>query len=237
MTNIQIKTRISQMLGIARSGPDGVEEWQEIQDVVNDGVIDMLSRTRLYVRSVTLSLTAGEDEYDFGPTVLGIHNLRKVRSDGTPGDELNELSAGDIVGAGTNAYALMGFNRIQFGWIAAAGDKVRAYYTPKPTAMSADSDDPAVSTWGLIPAQYHDEGLCYYGGWKMGELAGDPGSSMGERWRIQYEGQDGQGGPGTILGRIKTEINKRSGSGSASARRRRAGQQITSDICPAFWQG
>lgn len=241
MNNLALKTRLSQMLGLARSGADGTEEYQQIQDVVNDAVIDILSRTRLYIRTVDLTLTAGEDEYDWGSSVLNIHNLRYMKSDGSSGDELVEVSPGDIAGSGSGTYAIMGYNRICLGWTPVASTdpttlKLRGWYTPKPSAMVNDNDDPSTSTFGLIPVQFHAGALMNYGAWKLNDMAGGVAAES-ERYRTMYEGQRGDTPIGSDLGDIKYYINKRAGSGSQQGRRRKLTESISSDIDTAYWQG
>lgn len=234
MNNLQLKTRIAQNVGIASSGDDSAEEWQRVQDEVNEAIVDILLRTRINMRGVTLSLTAGIDEYEFGASVLQIHNLYR----GT--QELEEASPGDIsryqeISSG-GAYAVIGYNRIAFSWPAAAGETLEAWYTPAPTAMTLDGNDPATAAFGNIPLQFH-QAIVNRSCWYLADFAGDQGSGRGDKYKAWYEGADGMAGPGTDIGRISTFVNRRLNSGSRKRRRPRVAQGIVSDAYPNFWVG
>lgn len=234
MNNLQLKTRIAQNVGIASSGDDSAEEWQRVQDEVNEAIVDILLRTRINMRGVTLNLTAGIDEYEFGSSVLQIHNLYR----GT--QELEEAEPGDIsryqdISAG-GAYAVVGYNRIALSWLAAAGETLEAWYTPAPTPMTADTHDPSTATYGNIPLQFH-QAIVNRACWYLADYAGDQGSGRGDKYKTWYEGKEGDCGPGTDIGRIRTFTNRRLNSGSRRRRRSRAAQAIVSDAYPNFWVG
>lgn len=235
MTNLQLKTRISQIVGLASSGDDSAEEWQMIQDIVNEAIVDINVRTRINMRAVTLNLTAGSDEYEFGSAILQIHNL--FRGSG----ELEEAMPGDIgryhdLGLTGGAYAIVGFNRIRLSWVAAAGESLEAEYTPAPTALAVDGDDPSVSTKGNIPVQFHPA-IVNYACWKLADYAGDQGSGRGDKYRAWYEGKDGSEDMSSDIGKIRRAINARLRSGSSKRRRPRAASGLVGDAYPDYWVG
>lgn len=230
MNNLQIKTRASQILGAASSGADSTEEWQTLQDLANEAVIDILARTRINIRGLTINLLAAEQEYDLGKTVLRLFDVKR----GTT--ELVEVSPGDIDEGGSASFTVIGFNRVMFGFVPSAGDTVKGWYTPLPTPMAADGDDPSDDAFGDIPAQFHPA-IVNYMCWKGADITGDQGSGRGEKYRLYYEGQDGTGAIGSDLGKIKLAINQRGGSGAQQRRLRRSGDRLLGDADPSAWTG
>jgi hypothetical protein len=221
VTYAQLKTRIARICGLGDSGDDSADDWAMLGEVVNEAVVDILSRTRLNVKCLDISLTIGEREYDFGGSILAMHNIKRTPA-ALDTSELQEVAAGDIHRVGTGHYAIAGYNRLIIGWDPETGDELEAWYTPKPTPMTADGDDPSASNFGNIPSQFHDA-IVEYGCWKMSDMAGDQASGRGEKYRIAYEGKNGTGELGSALGRIKFQTNRRAMSGSRQRRLTRFG--------------
>jgi hypothetical protein len=82
---------------------------------------------------------------------------------------------------------------------------INAYGVFRPTPLVADTDDTAGASTGGLNPEFH-EAIVLYALWKMGEYVQHEGSGQGERWRIQYEGQDGTEGE---IARIKRTLAKR----------------------------
>jgi hypothetical protein len=231
MTLQQLIDRVNITLRMGASGTHGVEEQETLTQLANEAVVDLLSRCRINTRSVEITLTAGVQEYEITGNVLQLNNLFK----GTT--EVNEVSAGDAYRVGTNAYSVVGYNRIALGWIPAVGDDpLVAWYTPKPTAMADGADDPATAAFGGIPVEFHSA-LVNYMLWRAADIVGDTGSGRGERYRVLYEGQDGAGGIGSDIGRIRTQINRRVSSGSGARRLPRSGEIRVTDVDPGYFRG
>lgn len=228
MNRGQLVARISQTLGLAATAQDSAEELQAIRDVVNEAVVDILSRTKVYVKTTTITLEPNVDEYDLADPILKILELRS----GTTA--LQEVSEGDIDQTGTFTFATVGYNRLKFGWFPEAD--LTAWYTPRPTEMGDDAHDPATASYGLIPEEFHGA-IVTYACWWLADMVGDVGSGRGEKYRVLYEGKLGLGELGSQLGRIKLASNRRAASGSSQHRRRRQGEWITSDVNPNYWTG
>lgn len=229
MNFLQLKTRVAATLGLARSASQDAEEWQLIGDTINEAVVDILTRTRVYIKCVDITLDANEREYELDDSILKLYNLTK----GTT--ELQEYAPGDL-GRGLPGYSIPGHNRLRIGWDPEQGDVIEAWYTPRPTPMTNDAHDPSEAPFGIVPAQFH-KAIIDYACWHLADAAGDAGSARGERYRISYEGQDGMGGMGSDLGQIKLAVNQRARSGSRSARIPRSGELLIGDTDPTFWQG
>lgn len=204
---------------------DELDESALLDQLANEAVIDVLARTRINVRTADVLIEpVGATEFDIDPSIMRILSID--RPAGTPLEEQNH-SALDSFG-----YAFLGFSRIRLGLAAGDNEMLTIEYVPAPTPMTLDSHDPSDAAYGRIPAQFHRalvDYMCWHGSDKMG----DQGSARGEKYRAIYEGQNGLAGPGSDLGRIKQETNRR-GSNMVIKRHR---ELLTSDRDPSFWMG
>jgi len=219
-----LKLRVSRLIGIAiGTDDDAVEEDDFLNRLANEAVLDVLSRTRVHVRDAVATMPANATEFDIDEQVLRMFG---VKMNGVP------LYEGNRDSLLTDEYAFAGFTRIVLGAATSAGDQMLFWYTPKPTPMSADSHDPSTQTYGRIPAIFH-YALVDYMCWWAADKLGDQGAGRGEKYRVTYEGQDGTGGPGSSLGRIKTAVNAR----GSVVRVRRRRESLVSDREPSYWTG
>lgn len=234
MNRGQLVQRISQIQGLATTGADSTEELAMIQDVINEAIIDILSRTRLYVRCTNITLAAGVKDYELAGGILRLYDIYR----GTT--LLQEVAPGDVDRSGSSSYTQVGFNLIRIGWSPDVNDgyglTISAWYTPRPTPLSADVHDPSVAPYGSIPAEFH-KAIVNYACWRLADMAGDQGSARGDKYKAWYEGPDGTAGPGTDLGQIKAATNTRGSSGSRRMRLRRSGESLTGDAYPDRWIG
>lgn len=229
MNRGQLKTRVARIVGIGLgTDDDGVAEGALLEELANEAVVDILSRTRVHVREATIPLDADCSEFEIDDSILRIWGLKRKGSDGSTGI----LSEGSRDTLEASEYAFPGLSRIELGQQAAAGDTIIAWYTPAPTPMTLDAHDPSAQTYGRVPPQFH-RAILDYMCWHAADKAEDQGSARGERYRIRYEGQDGMGGPGTDLGRIKVAVNERGGSVRVVRNRR----TLIGDQIPRYWQG
>lgn len=224
MNRGQLKTRVSRMAGISLgTSDDQVDETQLLEELVNEAILDILVRTRIHVRRGTSALLPGASDFDIDDSVLRIWGLRRNSNllAEQPREELD-----------TNGFAIAGLSRITFGTPSGANEMLEFWYTPTPTPMTDDNHDPALQQFGRIPAEHHRTILDYML-WHSADKAGDQGAARGERYRILYEGQDGLGGGGSDLGRIRTHINMRGGTVSV----RRGREVLAGDVDSSYWVG
>ena len=215
---------------MARSSTDNTSEVAFLQDLANEAVLNLLLRTKIHVRRTTLDLTAGTTDYDLSQNVL---RLWSVNRDGV---ELQEVTEGDLLSqTGASVFQFVGNNMLVIGWEPSTGDELEALYTPRPTPMTLDAHDPAVVTYGLIPPEFHDA-LVNFMCWKAGEATRDQMSGMGEKFRRLYEGEDGMGGMGSDLGKVKFAVNRRGATGSQQGRLRRMGESSAADLGAGTWR-
>ena len=97
--------------------------------------------------------------------------------------------------------------------------------------MTDDAHDPSDPTYGNIPAAHH-RALVDYMCWHAADKVGDMQVGRGDKYRILYEGQNADGGPGSDLGRLKLDINMRSGATLVT----RARPVLASDLDPNYWR-
>lgn len=229
MTRGELKTRVARMVGIALgTDDDGVAEGDFLDELANEAVIDILSRTRVHVRQAQVLLDEGDAQFEFDETILRVIDLSRAGSDGSQ----SQLFEGDRDSLGDGEYSWPGFNRILLGTVAGANDTIFFWYTPLPTPMSDDAHSPSDEMFGNIPVQFH-RAILNYMLWHAADKAGDQGKGRGESYRILYEGRDGLAGAGSDLGRIKTATNMR----GTSTTIKRARPLLTGDLYPRHWQG
>lgn len=230
MTYAQMRTRVAQILGLSGSTAEGAEDWDLTGQAINEAVIDLLSRTRLNVRSARFTGAAGSDMYEVPDGVLRMHDFRTLA-----GERMIEVSSSDIGRSGHGSFTVVGHNAIRLGWLAEPGLEFLFDYTPYPTPMTADGDDPSTLTFGNVPDEFH-QALVDYACWRLADIAADAGSGRGELYRVRYEGKEGFGDPGSWIGRIRMDTNRRVG-GLKRKRMRAGGQILVGDATPNYWVG
>jgi len=170
---------------------------------LNEGVVDILSRTRPYTRCINLILTADTPAHDMSNVVLALADLQ------APGQRgfLPRLSREDAVSAQASGDYGFAYEEPML-WLSPIPSEpaiVKAYGVFRPQPMVSDDDDPATMTFGGLAPEFHPAAVDY-ALWKGGEYVQHEQSSGGERWRQIYEGDDGTGGD---IARIKRILSKR----------------------------
>lgn len=228
MNRGQLTLRVSRMLGIpVGTSDDEVDESALLDELANEAVLDILARTRIHVRRAQSTLSEGSTDFDLADLVLTIHG--GIRSIGADGERLLvEQKRDDLLAGG---YAFAGLTRIVLG-TPSTGETLDYWYTPMPSPMAQDSDDPSVRQFGRIPSDHH-RAIINYMCWHAADKAGDQGSARGDKYRSAYEGKDGAGSIGSDLGRIKMQINFL-GSKVRVGRQR---ETLVGDVNPSYWTG
>jgi len=218
-----LKLRTSRLLGVATgTDDDAVDEDDLLNRLANEAVLDVLTRTRVHVRDGQTTFTGPASEFDVDDSVL---RMVGIKLNG------NSLYEGERDNLRTDEFAFAGYSRIVLGASPNAGDVLSFWYTPRPTPMATDSDDPSVYTFGRIPSQFH-AALVDYMCWWAADKLGDVQAGRGERYRAIYEGQDALGGAGSSLGRIKYAVNARGGVTRVKRRR----EVLVSDVYDGYWR-
>jgi len=209
---------------------DEVQYWLGLQDIaafdertfiwnkLYQGTIDMLARTKCVARCLDLNVRAGVDQYILDHSVLALVDIengdrRRARRD-------EQLSSPN--------FTLIRADVLQLEPAPDADGVIQTWAVLRPAQMANDTDSVGDEKYGAIPDEYQDA-VVLYALWKCSDYSDDASAQMGERYRIQYEGQDTRSGR---LGQIRSSVNKR-GTARAASRRVRL-----SSVRPASsWQG
>lgn len=180
---------------------DSYNETSMIGMWLNQGVLDLLSRTRCTARCVQLNTLADVDTYTLDHNILTLIDADNASRDG------RRYRAGRAEKPTSGlAFRLIRSDVLQI--IPAPsedGMTVQVWAVLKPLPMAAPADDPGDEQFGAIPPEFHDA-LVLYTLWKCADYSDDASSQQGERYRGLYEGSDGLGGR---LGQIRMLVNKR----------------------------
>jgi hypothetical protein len=189
MTLKEMRDRVVQEIGLQEI--QAYDERTLVNGEINRGVLDLLARTRCVVRCMHLRTTAGVDSYVLDHKVMALVEVE----DGSMRNRRDE----DLTG-----FRLLRSDVLQ---IPAPSDdgEVDVWAVVRPTPMVEDVDSPSAEEHGAIPDEFQ-EAIVTYALWKCSRYADDASGSMGEAYRIDYEGQDKRGG---MLREIRMMVNKR----------------------------
>jgi hypothetical protein len=195
----QMQDRVKYTLGMEESAWN--DELVLIKGWLNDGVVNILVRTRPYTRCIDLVLAPNTKIHDVSNSILALVDLA------TEQGFLERYTREDITRRQATGQPGFAYEEPML-WISpvpSAATEITAYGVFRPASMVADADDPATPSFGGLSPEFH-ETIILYALWKAGEYVQHEGSTQGERWRMQYEGQDGTEGE---IARIKRTISKR----------------------------
>ena len=178
------------------------DETSLIKAWLNEGIVDILARTRPYTRQIQLQLTANTPIHDMSNSIIALVDLE------FPGTGfLKRFSREDITSYQASATPGFAYEEPLL-WVSpvpSVDTQINAYGIFRPTPLSGDTDDPQAPASGGLAPEFHP-GVVMYALWKGGEYVQHEGSGQGEKWRIQYDGQDGTEGE---IARIKRLLVKR----------------------------
>lgn len=187
-TLTDFRLRISAKLGLDNSvaGDQGlIDSW------VNEGVAEVLTRSRVNVAVATMALTSGSYDYTLPTQILALDEIFITDSVSSVLYRMNRLSPQEILdkrigsqlqGAPpTRFYALSGTSLLMVFPTPAAADTLTLYYVPRPATLTAGSDTPSD-----IPAEWQKV-VEYYGCWQAGQYINDAPSQQGNTFRALYE--------------------------------------------------
>jgi len=189
----------------------GNDEVALIKQFLNDGVVNILTRTRPYTRQIDLVLTGNTPIHDMSSEILALVDVE------VPGQGfLDRYTREDITSRQSAAAPGFAYEEPLFWFspVPTEDKTIRAYGIFRPSALSGDSDDPSAPDKGGLNPEFH-EAIVMYALWKMGEYVQHEGSGQGEKWRTQYEGQDGTEGE---IAKIKRVLAKRVTPGAVTRR-------------------
>lgn len=199
MTFKQMIDRVRLTLGMSETISN--DESALIKAWLNEGVTDILVRTRPHTRHINLTVQPNTPEHDLASTVLSLVDVVDDQ-----GRVLRRMTRGDILRAQSVGKPGYAFEEPLFWYspIVSVATEIVAYGIMRPTPMSNDADDPTTGSFGGLGAEFHPY-ILDYALWKAAEYVQHQDSGAGEKWRIAYEGQDGFGGDIANMKRILTK--------------------------------
>lgn len=209
MTFKQMIDRVRLTLGMSETISN--DESVLIKAWINEGVVDVISRTRPYTRVINLTVQPNTEAHDMAGSIIALVDIESPDH-----GFLRRFSRQDIRDAQIGGTPGFAYEEPLFWYspIVSQPTVIKAYGVFRPTDMTDDTHDPANPTYGGLAEEFHPAVLDY-ALWKAGEYVQHQDSGAGEKWRIAYEGQLGEGGD---IARIKRILTKR--VTPAAARRR-----------------
>jgi hypothetical protein len=201
VTKKQMRDEVKFWLGL--QDIQSYDETGLIEDLLYQGTIDLLARTKCVVRCVDLHTQAGVTTYTLDHLILGFVDL----DDGARPRHRRDQAA-------RFGFTLIRADLLRLDPAPDADGVTQIWAVLRPQKMVADTDSPGMEQFGCIPDEWQDA-ITLYALWHASDYADDASGQQGERYRILYEGQDGRGGR---LAQIRTAVNKR-GTARAPSRK------------------
>lgn len=184
-----LRTSVAAELGLDNTAASAdqllIDQW------LNQGVRDILLRSHCYVASTTQALTAATTDYQLATSIMAIIDA----STSTDGGRMERLGSEEFFemrrrnsGAtgDTQFYTVLGSNLLMIWPAPSASGTLTLYYVPRPTEMSSAAHDPATTTYGNIPVEFH-RAIELYAFWQGAMYDDDESSKVGQSYMQQYE--------------------------------------------------
>jgi hypothetical protein len=173
-----------------------------VKQYLNEGLLDLIVRTRPYTRVITLTLTENTPIHDMSTDILALLDIQDAN-----GQFLQRMTREDVTTAQSSGASGFAYEEplLWVSPIPSVATQVKAYGIFRPSPLVQDVDDPANSNFGGLAPEFHPA-IINYACWKGAEYTQHEQSAMGEKWRIAYEGKDGTEGD---VARIKRILTKR----------------------------
>jgi hypothetical protein len=212
MTRDKIMARIQYTLGL--QDDTTFSETDFVTDLIYEGIVDIVARTRPGARVINMTTTADTQTHDMSTfSIISLLDLASLGAD----DEwsfLDRYSREDIEAIqakGGKGYCY----EEPLLWISPIGEQtLRVFGVFRPQRMPDGNASPSHKDYGGLAEEFHPT-IITYCLWKGGEYMQHEASGNGEKWRVQYEGPDGNGGE---LAKIKRILGKRVTPGGARRR-------------------
>jgi hypothetical protein len=199
VTRDQILTRIQFTLGL--QDDTTFSETQFAQDLIFEAITDISARTHAGARIINMTTTPDTITHDM--STLSIISLLDLAD--ANGNYLDRYTREDIEALqrqGVRGYAWTE----PMLWVSPVGEQtLRVIGVFRPQKMSAGTQSPSDPLYGGLAEEFHPT-IITYCLWKGGEYMQHEASGNGEKWRVQYEGQDGMSGE---IAKIKRILKKR----------------------------
>lgn len=183
-----LRSTISAKTGLENSG----EEQELIDRWINEGIREILLRTHVNVECADLNTAADTWKYILPSGMLAIKEIWREGAR-APLTRVGEEEILEYRGVDSNGsdpdltrYATIGSNMLLIWPTPTAAYSLDVFYVPKPTELSAASDDPSVEGLGRIPSEFH-KAIELYALAEAGDYDDDRSSQEGDRYRARFE--------------------------------------------------
>lgn len=187
---------VSAKLGLDNSGTIGSSPTADqtlMIGWVNEGVTDVLVRTRCNIQPATMTLTATTYDYTLPTQIMALDEIYITDASTSVWYRMERQSPQELLNLriGTQFqgsppvrwYALNGNSTLMVYPTPTAADVLTIYYVPRPTALAAGSDVPSD-----IPSEWQ-KAVEYYTLWQAATYMNDAPSQSGQLFMQQYEAE------------------------------------------------
>ena len=227
MTLAEFRLRIGQTLNLATSSAhnerDLVDSW------VNEGIVKVLTATKVNKKTAQVQLTADKGDYTLDPVMLSFDDIWIEPTPNSGYQPMLEFIDSYDIRAMRNAsspavasppsYISFEGNTIFLYPNPSSGDVMHIVYVPRPTPLTDEDHDPSIAPFGEIPAEWHDV-IEAYAKWKAADYADDASSQVGQAYKAEYESG--------VIG-MKVNLTKKAGVRIGHAR---VGRRRTTRLAP-----
>lgn len=173
MTRGEVVFQVSRSLGLddtAVGTDNAADELILMQRWVNNGITDILNKTRCYLDEADMTLDAGVTSYRIDQDILAVDEITAPDISGmpytlmeVPNQTITEMLATGYVNVpGSPSHYFCKGDYLRVAPSPAGGVKLHYFYVPRPTEIPADGTtaddgtDLSDPTYGGIPSEYHD---------------------------------------------------------------------------------
>ena len=162
-----------------------------IDRYANEAVRDILQKTRCTIRRSTLSLTEGEEDYEFPVSIMSVLYMRNLADNGNQFmtrvtiPDLEMMRMAEVTNGHARYYTVLG-NDFFSVWPPPGDDEsISLHYVPMPTEVSSGSDDFSTNSLGGIPKWAH-KAIEFYVLREMADAQNHGPSKNGEQYNVRY---------------------------------------------------
>lgn len=199
MTRNELQARIKATLGL--QDDTTFNESTYVLDLIYEGITDIVARCRPMTRLICLTISPDTRIHDMSQSIIALLDLA---DDVGFLDRYTREDIESIQERGGRGYCY----EEPLLWISpvpVAEIELRCFGVFRPSKMTTGEQSPSDAEYGGLAAEFHPT-IITYCLWKAGEYMQHDASGQGEKWRIQYEGQDGMSGE---IAKIKRILAKR----------------------------
>lgn len=176
----------------AKMGLDNTASGDQplIDSWVNEGIVEVLVRSRINVSPATMALTANVADYNLPTQIMALDEIYVSPLGDSQSYMMQRQSPLEVIqmrvlGSGgtppVRYYALSGSTLLMVYPTPVAADVLNVYYVPRPTTLSLPADTPSE-----IPAEWHKV-IEFYACYQAGQFADSGTSQEGNLYRQLYE--------------------------------------------------